>query len=80
MNLPLKVAMLRLGVQQTRMAVALGWDPAKLSRIVHEVVTPSDEERKVIAKYLGASEDELFLKRSDLSAPRIVAGGRTLNG
>jgi len=58
--LGLKLKMLQRGIRQTRMAVAMGWDPAKLSRIVNEVVPPSDAERKSIAKYLKASEDELF--------------------
>jgi hypothetical protein len=33
MLLRLKMALLRTGVRQTRMAFDLGWDPAKLSRI-----------------------------------------------
>lgn len=60
MLLSLKLMMLQKGVRQTRMAVAMGWDPAKLSRIVNEVVAPSDAERKSIAKYLEANETELF--------------------
>ena len=39
MLLGLKLKMLQMGVRQTRMAVAkLGWDPARLSRIVNEIV------------------------------------------
>lgn len=60
MLISLKVAMLQKGIRQTRMAVELGWDPAKLSRIVNEVVAPGAEERKAVATYLNVGEDELF--------------------
>ena len=60
MLISLKVAMMRKGIKQTRMAVDLGWDPAKLSRIVNELGTPSAEDRKLIAAYLGASERQIF--------------------
>jgi hypothetical protein len=42
------------------MAVDLGWDPAKLSRIVHEVTKPSPRDRQAIARYLDMGEVELF--------------------
>ena len=56
----LKLAMLRQGIRQTQMAVALGWDPAKLSRIVNEVIVPTDAERAKIAQHLGTTEAERF--------------------
>jgi transcriptional regulator with XRE-family HTH domain len=56
----LKIAMLNKGVRQTRMAVDLGWDPAKLSRIVNQVGAPSAADRKAIADYLGTREADLF--------------------
>jgi transcriptional regulator with XRE-family HTH domain len=56
----LKIAMLSRGVRQTRMAVDLGWDPAKLSRIVNQIGTPKDQERRAIADYLGEPEAKLF--------------------
>ena len=60
MEIRLKVAMLSKGVRQTRMAVELGWDPAKLSRIVNQIVVPTPADRQAIATYLGMSEAELF--------------------
>jgi len=58
----LKLAILQSGMGQTKMAVALGWDPAKLSRIVNEVIPPNSVERAQIAAYLERSESELFPK------------------
>lgn len=56
----LKVAIVSKGIGQTRMAVELGWDPAKLSRIVNGLVSPHDDEITRIANYLGMSEKVLF--------------------
>ncbi len=56
----LKLAMLRKGIRQTRMAIELGWDPAKLSRIVNEIVEPTADEKEAIAQYLGTQQSELF--------------------
>ena len=56
----LKVELVRQGIRQTRMAVDLGWDPAKLSRIVNEALLPTPEDRAAIAEYLKQSESELF--------------------
>ena len=69
MLIDLKVAMLKQGVRQSRMAVELGWDPAKLSRIVNEITVPKESERKAIANYLRVPECEVFL-RETLSATR----------
>jgi transcriptional regulator with XRE-family HTH domain len=69
MLLELKLALVRKGVRQTRMAVELGWDPAKLSRIVNEVLEPTPEDRIAIANYLQLSEGELF----QIDANREVA-------
>lgn len=60
MLIALKIAMLMKGVRQTRMAVELGWDPAKLSRIVNQVGSLTVQERKAIAAYLGENEADLF--------------------
>jgi hypothetical protein len=49
MLLNLKIAILERGVRQSRMAVELGWDPAKLSRIVNEISQATHEERKAIS-------------------------------
>ena len=60
MLVALKFEILRRGIRQTRMAVQLGWDPAKLSRIVNEIAKPSDADRRAIAAYLKKSESGLF--------------------
>ena len=60
MLLGLKLALVRKGIRQTRMAVELGWDPAKLSRIVNELLLPTSQDRGAIAAYLQLSEAELF--------------------
>lgn len=60
MLIGVKIAMLQRGVKQCRMAVELGWDPAKLSRIVNQIIEPKPEDRHAIAKYLGTPESEVF--------------------
>jgi transcriptional regulator with XRE-family HTH domain len=60
MLLTLKMALFQQGKRQTRMALDLGLDPARLSRIVNELAVPNPEERKGIAQYLGVAEEELF--------------------
>jgi transcriptional regulator with XRE-family HTH domain len=71
MLMALKLAMVGKGIHQTRMAVDLGWDPAKLSRIVNEVTIPTAAERALIAEHLEISEGELFPqseRESDLAS------------
>ena len=60
MLMTLKVEILRRGIRQSQMAVALGWDPAKLSKIINQAIQPTDLDRKAIAGYLARSEHELF--------------------
>jgi transcriptional regulator with XRE-family HTH domain len=60
MLLKLKMTLLRKEVRQTRMALDLGWDPAKLSRIIHQTLEPSREDRNAIAEYLQLPESRLF--------------------
>lgn len=60
MLLPIKIALLTKGIRQVRMAVDIGIDPAKLSRIVNGYTIPTVEDRHAIANYLGRPEDELF--------------------
>jgi len=60
MLLALKIAMIRRGIRQTRMAVELGWDPAKLSRIVNQIAKRSAADEKAIASYLGEPAEALF--------------------
>lgn len=60
MLVELKVILLRRGIRQTRMALELGWDPAKLSRIINETKIPSINDRAAIAAYLNEDEAKLF--------------------
>ena len=64
MLIRLKLALLQQGVRQTRMAVDLGWDPSKLSRIMNEIAVPKEDERRAIADYLGVPEAEVFLREA----------------
>jgi transcriptional regulator with XRE-family HTH domain len=74
MMLALKIELLRRGIRQTRMAVDLGWDPAKLSRIVNEITPPNVEDRRAIASYLKVSERDLFGKDVMPAEMRRLAG------
>jgi transcriptional regulator with XRE-family HTH domain len=60
MLLKLKMTLLRKEVRQTRMALDLGWDPAKLSRIIHQTLEPTPQDRNAIAEYLKLPESRLF--------------------
>ncbi len=60
MLLKLKMTLLSRGVRQTRMALDLGWDPAKLSRIIHQTLEPTPRDRNAIAEYLKLPESRLF--------------------
>lgn len=60
MLLKLKLALLSKGVRQTRMAVELGWDPAKLSRIINQTIDPTPREKNAISAYLRVPESKLF--------------------
>ena len=61
MLLELRMQMLKKGIRQTKMAFDLGWDPAKLSRIVNGLKRPTAVEREAIAAYMGLAEPELFV-------------------
>jgi transcriptional regulator with XRE-family HTH domain len=61
MLLELRMEMLKRGIRQSRMAFDLGWDPAKLSRIVNGLKPPTADEREAIAAYVGLAEAELFV-------------------
>jgi len=73
MLVELKMALLRKGIKQTRMAVELGWDPAKLSRIVNEIGPLTAQDRQAIADYIGEEEADLFPVRGCRGEPAKVA-------
>ena len=60
MQLALKLALLKKGEPQYKVAAKLGWDPTKLSRIVQDVTKPTAEDRQAIARYLQMNEEDLF--------------------
>jgi transcriptional regulator with XRE-family HTH domain len=60
MLITLRIAMLRKGIRQNRLALELGWDPAKLSRIINGLAVPTASERAAIAAYLHEEEGKLF--------------------
>ena len=70
MLMDLKLALVRQGIRQTRMAVALGWDPAKLSRIVNGIVEPKQEDRLAISRFLNLPEESLFGAHRDTNDGR----------
>ena len=71
MLLALKTEIMRRGIRQTRMAVELGWDPAKLSRIVNEITIPTVEDKRAISSYLKVAERDLFGGAALQSHPAI---------
>ena len=60
MNLQLKLAFFERGVRQIEAAIALGMDPARLSKIVNGWVFPTTHERQALSNYLRKGESELF--------------------
>ena len=60
MLVQLKMELLARGIRQVRMAVELGMDPAKFSRIINEIAAPTPEERRAIAEYLVVQEALIF--------------------
>lgn len=64
MNLQLKLAFFERGVRQIEAAIALGMDPARLSKIVNGWVFPTTHERQALSNYLRRGEAELFPGRS----------------
>ena len=80
MLVELKIAMLTKGIRQTQMAVELGWDPAKLSRIVHRTLEPTPQERRAIASYLDLPEAHLFAAHSRASKTNGAGDRQTKTG
>ena len=61
-NLKLKTALWAKGIKQLDLALEIGLDPGRLSKIVNVYERPTPEVRRSIAGFLGLPEDELFLK------------------
>lgn len=69
MLITLKMLMIERGIRQWKMAVDLGWDPSRLSKIVNEVTPPTPQDRVAIAKYLGVGEARLFGEAATCKLP-----------
>ncbi|MBN1841503.1 MAG: helix-turn-helix transcriptional regulator [Deltaproteobacteria bacterium] len=60
MNIPLKVALVERRIKQFDLSRLLGVDPAKVSKIVNGWISPNEEIKQNISRYLGKPIDELF--------------------
>ena len=56
----LKLQIFRTGSHQNKLAKAVGIDETVLSKIIHGYRSPTNEQRKRLADYLGADEAWLF--------------------
>lgn len=57
---PLKIAIMKSGYTQARIALAIGRDPAWLSKVIGGYLNPSQADQAKIAKLLKVSQDDLF--------------------
>jgi transcriptional regulator with XRE-family HTH domain len=60
MLLPLKIAILRRGISQAKLAQAIGRTPAHVSRLIRGHVKARARDRRRITHFLGVAESELF--------------------
>ena len=60
MLLTLKIKILESRRRQYQIAHSLGWNPTKLSAIIHGAYEPSSSEKEDLAAELGVSMDEIF--------------------
>lgn len=60
LNVPLKMAILKTGRKQYRIAADAGIAEAVLSRIVNGLHHPTDEQKRALAKALRLPVDDLF--------------------
>jgi transcriptional regulator with XRE-family HTH domain len=67
----LKLQLFRRSVRQNFLARELGIDESILSKIIHGYRQPSQEQRQLLARYLGADEAWLFEKYEDVPPSRI---------
>jgi transcriptional regulator with XRE-family HTH domain len=58
----LKLQLFRTSVRQNFLARQLGIDESILSKIIHGHRQPSEEQRKLLAGFLGSDESWLFEK------------------
>ncbi len=68
----LKLQLFRRSVRQNFLARELGIDESILSKIIHGYRQPSQEQRQLLAKYLGADEAWLFEKYDEVPPPRFT--------
>jgi hypothetical protein len=63
MNKPLKMAFVSKGIKQIKAAKDLGFDPAKLSKIINDWIKPTSQEKQVLSEYLDIPIRKLFNKK-----------------
>jgi transcriptional regulator with XRE-family HTH domain len=76
----LKIAIFKRGLRQNHLAKELGMNDALLSKIIHGFREPTDEQRTLLARYLGEDEDWLFEKFETAVAARSVGGVYSTSG
>ncbi len=59
-NLTLKLAIVATGKKQKRIAKLVGISETELSKIVHGLRRPSDEQQKKLSSFLGQPVASLF--------------------
>ena len=62
MNLPLKFALIKRGKPAYKTGLEAGIEPTRLSKIISEVLAPTEMEKGRLADILGQSVEELFPK------------------
>jgi transcriptional regulator with XRE-family HTH domain len=76
----LKIAIFKKGLRQNHLAKDLGMNDALLSKIIHGFREPTNEQKALIATYLGEDPEWLFEKFETAVAARATAGGYTAGG
>lgn len=64
MNKPLKIAFVSKGIRQIKASKDLGFDPAKLSKIINGWIKPTLQERQALSEYLDIPIQKLFNKKT----------------
>lgn len=67
----LKLHLFRLGIHQNYLAKQVGIDETALSKIIHGYREPSEQQRRLLARYLDVDENWLF-EKYDASSPARV--------
>jgi transcriptional regulator with XRE-family HTH domain len=69
----LKLQLFRSSVRQNFLAREVGIDESILSKIIHGYREPSQEQRRLLATYLGVEESWLF-EKYEIASPARATG------